>query len=204
MASLTVTTGSESWSDHSARMSVFSFMDGSEVPLFVRARDNPECFASVGRPTSTIARPGMRIALGKWLTSSYDIRDGEVLKVFGQRHSGRQAPDIKAAFFIMPRANAALQHVAMGLSNVGAMRSAFVRGRFDIIDIERAARLGAVVAPHFGAIHDAVPVSRLFRFEQIEPEIAAPPVMERTRVRNLADEQVTVTRTHRRRNFQDL
>jgi hypothetical protein len=111
---------------------------------------------------------------GKMTTTAYDVANGEIIKVFGQRRAGANKLTFSACQFLRVRDSAALTEVRVRLlSDPNVVHPyAHIRGRFDLITLEEAKGLGVTVLPHFEKMFSQGVVEDLFSVSVLSPEKA--------------------------------
>ena len=203
MPTIEVITGNESWQNHSAKFNIF-FVDHEtfvETPLWSYSRLFPSVVQQLNR-TTIQARPGMKPELGMWYRANYTMPDRAIMKVYGQRHAGQGSPDTKGMFFIRLRANAAHRRYSMALSRgtEGALPSAYIDGRFDVLTLRDLEGLEIEIQPVYKKFYEE---NHLRHFSETinSPEVAANPIVRRVRVRDEKGQEVTFVRTKRIRRL---
>jgi hypothetical protein len=111
---------------------------------------------------------------GKMIRMSYEVANGEVLKVFGQRRAGAGKLTMTACQFLRVRDTAALTEVTVRLLSDPSVTEPFAKvvGRFDLISLEEAKALGVKVLPQFEKMFHQSSVEYLFATRIIDAEKA--------------------------------
>lgn len=201
---LLATTGHENFQTGSAKSYLFvtptRATPGKEMHIGIASRAGGG-IRQVGSPQSVPAAPGMRPEMGKWTTCNYNIPEGTLLKLFASRSGGFGSMRIQASLFLLARDHAAFRRVSTILT--GHPKATFsrvqVEGRFDIITVDEAIRLGANVPAHFRGTFDESMTRRAFEIVEVDREIAAAPVQHVEVVENSQGEEVEVVRRRRGR-----
>lgn len=151
MALIRIMSGSETYAQGSSKL--FVQVAGRDGYTFVSdaAKKPNSGIVLDGRPAYVpAARSGMR-EQGGWFDGNYNVADDTVLRLTGQRtervggRTGFKRGPFRGHMFIRTRAKAALRRIA--LITVTADQSALVHvlieGRFDVLSVKEAGRLGA-------------------------------------------------------------
>lgn len=111
---------------------------------------------------------------GKTSRVTYQVAEGEIIKVFGQRRAGANKLPVSASMFLRVRDSAALREVRVKfLTDPKIVEPfAFVRGRFDIITVEDAIAAGIKVNPNFIRQFGSGAVSHIMEVIVAAPETA--------------------------------
>lgn len=135
---------------------------------------------------------------GKMVRMTYQVEDGEILKIFVQRRPGAGKVPVNACQFIRVRESAALREVEMKLLTDPAVNEPFgkIRGRFDILSLADARALGVSVAAHFEKMFGEGSVANTMTFATIAPESVAV-----QQVKKADGTAVTVATVKRRRTI---
>jgi hypothetical protein len=155
----------------------------------------------VGMETRAPAGPGMRRELGEWVTASYEVPEGMILKVFASRSGGWGGMRVMANQFIRARSDAALRRISVVLT--GSEKASFARanieGRFDVISLAEAMTQGVLVPPSFRPSFDEGMQRRAFEYHTLDAEVRSAAVQETRRVINKEGQQVEIQTSTRRR-----
>lgn len=205
---ISTTTGFENFSAGSAKSYLFTVptraAPGKEQHIGVSARSGGG-INTIGMPSTVPAAPGFVEETGKWTSATFEVPDGQVLKLFAQRSGGFGSMRIMASMFIRTRRHAALRKIGTILT--GHPKATYTRvwteGRFDILTLEQAAELGILVPPHFAHTYAQTMTSRAFEVVEVEREISAPAVTVVSMVQNSAGEAIEV-RTNRKSRALDI
>jgi len=182
-----VTTGNETVAQATAKVHVFHSPNREEwgmkeTYLSAVARTNPEIVRKIGSPTQMDAVVGYISEIGgKWSTQTFEMRDGEILKVFASKKERWNEVIKTACVFLQIRPDAAFRVMRVKLLNIsGRTRMPFaeIAGRFDIISLNDAIGLGCTVMPQFYGLFTPAMATGLFEFEVREPEIKAKVIVE--------------------------
>jgi hypothetical protein len=203
---LQTTYGQENFQSGSSKTYLFTMpttaFPGKEVNVAVAAKDVHAGIRVVQSQPPVPAATGMVAEVGKWTTTTYEMPEGRLLKLFMMRNT----PDfgtmrVGANLLLRVRSGAALRRV--GAILVGHPRATYTRawteGRFDILSVAQARALGAAIPRHFEPSYDQTMVSRGYEIVEIEPEHEAPPVPHAQVVTSSRGEEVVVTSVRRRR-----
>lgn len=111
---------------------------------------------------------------GKMIRTTYEIANGEVLKVFGQRRAGAGKLTFSACQFLRVRDTAALVELTVRLLSdpIVAEPYAKILGRFDLMTLDEAKSIGVKVLPHFEKMFTQGVVEDLIAAHVIAPEKA--------------------------------
>lgn len=156
------------------------------------------------------ALAGFREDTGFWSTTSLELPDGMVLKLFGmkqQKGNGRFYPKSMAHLFVQIRSGAALRRVvastlgSSGLSLPPARgQLSYIEGRFDILSARDLAGLGVSVLPNTLKMMSAQNVQSLFTEQVLQPELQGRTVVHQASVVNSSGSRVAVQKVkHTRR-----
>jgi hypothetical protein len=152
---------------------------------------------------------GSMVDFGTWWQSVYEVPDGLILKVFGQRTMRASSYGARGgnltqtgALLIKTRADAALRSIQC--QTTGNTRATFsdvrIEGRFDVLSLRDAVQQGVIInmsyAKQFVAHQD---IAALFRETLMDAEIAAPAQAATVTVRNDEGNEVQITTRKRRR-----
>lgn len=208
---ITCTTGNENLEAAAAKSFTFHVLPNvaeardAEQSIFRASRD-------AGRPGVTLhgasqwhdAVPGFRDEFGKWSTTTYDVRPGEVLKVFGQRKLATQGPGrlLNASVYFQVQDYAPL--VRMTMATTGDPRCAFtsvvsIEGRLQVLMPEDLRGLGINVCPAFRPQMDPDVVSTVFCAVELEPGTAPAIRHEQRHTTDNQGREVVVNRRRRAR-----
>jgi hypothetical protein len=108
------------------------------------------------------------------IRTSYEVTNGEILKVFGQRRAGAGKLTFSACQFLRVRDTAALVELTVRLLSdpIVAEPYAKIVGRFDLITLDEAKSLGVKVLPHFEKMFSQGVVEDLIVAHVLDPEKA--------------------------------
>jgi hypothetical protein len=198
------TTGHENFQSGSAKSYLFVTptrrFPGKEMHIGVAAKAQG-AIRQTGSPQTVPAAPGMRPEMGRWTTCNYDVPEGTLLKLFAVRSGGFGSMRVQGSLFLMVREHAAFRRVQTILT--GHPKAAYSRvnieGRFDLLTVDQAVALGAVVPNHFRTSFEEGMVRRAFEIIEIDREVAAPPINHVEVVENSQGEAVEVVRRRRGR-----
>lgn len=155
------------------------------------------------------AAPGLIEDFGKWALTRFEVPEGMILKLYGQRKMGGVSGPGRhsgAAILVRLRHDAALRRICMSLT--GDSRAHFTSisplvGRFDILTGTQAYTFGVNV-DRFRSQMSEANVESVFTMETLEAE-QAPPVEEQTvTVQNAPGEQAVEVAVRRRHRDLDL
>ena len=207
---INTTTGNENWETASAKVQLFftptTEFAGREIPVWRLSKgDNPSVHVTQRNNNRLAAAPGLIDTFGYWNTSSYEVPNGVLLKLFMQRKqiAGGPGSNLMGSLFIRMREQASLRRVTMRLT--GDPRAAFTsvhtEGRFDIFGLTQAETLGAVV-DKFRNMHNPDVRDLLFECEVLG-EGTPPPINQNHEIEN-SQGNVVVVREIRPRRALDL
>jgi hypothetical protein len=178
MSLISVITGQENQMECHARIHVFHTPTDAcrafdEMPLsrFVTVVGGEEICRKHGAPTIFEAVDGYRGEVGgTWYQQQYEIREGELLKIFASLKKDWNSVPAIANLFVRIRANAPLMKVRVKL--LGKANSKLdhgeIIGRMDVLTLQEAKDRGAIINPlytHYYAEHN---VQKLFTYEELE------------------------------------
>lgn len=134
---------------------------------------------------------------GKMVRMDYEVADGEVVKVFGQRRPGTGKLPVSANLFLRVRAGAALREITVKLLTDACVTEPYakVRGRFDLLTLDEALELGCKVHPNFRRAFDPAAVAHIMEATVLAPEKA----VAQTVVRADGTAAVVIVEKRRRR-----
>jgi hypothetical protein len=202
-------TGSETFPSGSAKS--FTFVvptrrhPGKEVHIGIACKERRQGFNQSGAPEFIPIAPGYKRELGVWTRCTYDVPEGTVLKIFAQRSGGFGEMRIQGQILIQLRAQAAYRRIGSVLTGneKANLRHANTEGRFDILTLDDAERLGIDIPYHFRPAFDPSMVRRAFQITELEAAITPPVQVQTQQVTNSQGETVRV-QTGRRVRALDL
>lgn len=170
-----------------------------EVFLNMGTKHSPE-ISRISQQTD-LAYNGLRKELGKWITATYDVPSGLILKVFGQFKGGWNNLQSRACIYLQMRETGPHQKVRIPLTQLERSRFQFAEyeGRFDILPLTDVEQLGVVVKPQFRRLCEQDAVNRVFIVEVLNEEMEPRKRKVVERIRNADGKTVTVVRTKRTR-----
>lgn len=197
---ITTTTGSENFQSGSTKNYVFvvpsrrNSFPANEMHIFVAAKSGQPTVKQIGMPNTVPAAPNAISEIGKWTTSTYDVQEGTILKLFAARSGSFGSMRASATMLLRVRQGAALLRIGTILSgNPKATYSrAWTEGRFDIIPPDQAHLLGVQILPHFLAAYSDSACSRIFEKIIVDREISSAAVNTVEIVENSQGEKVEV------------
>lgn len=112
---------------------------------------------------------------GKMVRMTYQVAEGEILKVFVQRRPGAGKVPVNACQFVRVRESAALQEIEMKLLTDASVNEPFgkLRGRFDILTLAEALALGVQVADYCKPMFGEGSVANTMVFNSLAPATAS-------------------------------
>jgi hypothetical protein len=115
-------------------------------PVIRQVSPFPQCTPSVHGYPKDIG--------GQMIRMTYDIAEGEILKIFAMRRPGAGKVGVSCAQFIRVREGAALHTIAAKLLTDATVVEPFARftGRFDLLTLEQAQAFGVVINPKFASM----------------------------------------------------
>ena len=199
-------TGYETFADASAKTQVFfvpsTLFPGKETPLGIVARGASSGIRRLGEAVRVPSARGQRSDIvGEWTTATYDIPDNTICKIWMQKNAGAGRIKVTASQFLIARSTGPLTRLAARLTekpNATYTRAVF-EGRFDLLTLADARRMGVVVPPAFAGFFDEGLVQRGFEITQLERETQSVPQIEQRVVVNTEQEAVTVAVARRKR-----
>lgn len=194
---LSTTYGSEAFANpnRSVTIAVYSKSqpgDDEPRPLFNAARD-PKSNISL-RNTNVNPASGLNPAHGEWTTTSYDLPEGSLVKVWVQHKYETDIVYDETFFLLMIRQAAGLKQLGIRLTEHERALTgwAYYEGRFDIIDPEDFTQLDITYLP--GEVYGSeayCDISDNFRIEILEPgNVFVPPRHEAITTRSGAVAQM--------------
>lgn len=206
-------TGNENFNHSSAKVYVLhqpsrDFPAAKSVHLFVLGK-GPDATVTNVSTRFVEAAPGLIDDFGKWALTRFEVPEGMILKVYGQRKMGGVTGPGRhsgAAMLLRLRNDAALRRINMPLT--GDERAHFssihpLTGKFDILTVAQAHAFGVNVDSFRSQMQEAN-VENVFAMETLEAE-QAPPVEEQTvTVQNTPGEQAVEVAVRRRHRALDL
>lgn len=159
---------------------------------------------SIGSAQFAAAIPGVKPEIGgRFVTASYEIAEGEILKIHVNVRPGYGTMEKCAAFYIRMRDEAAYRVVTIPLltGNDLSYEEAKIEGNFDMLTVEQARAEGVLVKKKFEHLSEAVAVERVIGENTVVvEERSAQTVKEVKEVTNQqTGEVVTFVRRKRRR-----
>lgn len=154
-----------------------------------------------GQSVTVPAAPRYIDKFGKWTTTSFDVPEGIILKIYGQRKAEWLSERIIGQMFIQPREGAAYRRVGAILTGWehAAFTHANIEGRFDILTMPEAAAQGATIPGHFVKYFTDRWTSRMFEITTVDGEIEARQMIGTDTVINTRGEEVEVRAPRRGR-----
>lgn len=203
---LSVTSGSENFPDVGVSK-FYTFYtpcrehSGTEAHIGQRAKMRQANLIPSGFPQGHPAAPGFIDHYGRWTMSTYDVANGVMLKIFAsmKRHGVSRATTMNQ--LIRVRAGAALRRInfrTLGWSK-GAFAVVHVEGRFDLLTVEEATRLGVVIPESFVGTYRPMQPNGLLTCDVLDAETVSEPVLADRMITNTAGEAVAVPAAYRRR-----
>ncbi len=109
---------------------------------------------------------------GKMVRMTYQVEEGEILKIFVQRRPGADKVPVSACQFLRVREGAALREVEIKLLTDASVNDPFgkVRGRFDLLSLADARALGVSVPAHFERMFGEGSIANTLTFATVAPE----------------------------------
>lgn len=197
--------GTENLTTAHTKLHVFHVpKDGSaEDYLGNVAKTRPVLVRKSGPMTSEEAlRRPIGSSSGRWVIQTYDIADGEILKIFASQHKGFGFSQIAASQYVRIDSEAPLWTIRVKLLNVVETNVPYhdLRGRFHLLELDELRDMGILINPMFMAQHLAPAHTALFEKTMTEPsKVVRPLRMKRTVT--IGGETTTVTSTEPRRVF---
>lgn len=202
---LEMLTGHETFPSQSAKVHVFSSptrevpSNGSEIHVLAALQLSERRLRRNGSSQTFQIAPGYRDELGRWTRSVIDAPEGALFKIYAYRNTSWNTRTVHANQYIVMRENAAYRRIRISLS--GAPNATFthaeVKGRFDMLSMEDAIALGAVVRPQFA--HHFAPnnVGLLMEVTELEPEVRSRPQVETVVIQTTPDAEPVEVRRRR-------
>lgn len=182
MVPLSAVTGEETWDVGSALFKVFSlkFPDrptSEEALAWAASRADNPMITSLRNQQIMPSVDGRKLELGKWRSESFEVAEGSILKVVGNRTAkGWGDAPRRLQKLIRVRAAAPLYKVSMHLSQLpgrGTLADANVYGRFDVITMEEAEIYGCRINPRFKHLFSDT-YGDVLDVRMVEPALAPP------------------------------
>lgn len=201
---LTATTGFETFTGASAKAYAFALPSRDFVfkeTMLQAAVKLGIGITKLGTTATIPAAPGLSREMGYWATSVFNIPDGMLVKLYMHRNGAYGTARVMASLILQGRATGPLQRVAARLTGhaSSSISLAVFEGRFDVLSLHDALRLGAMVPAGMQYSYDPVHVARGFDVVLQEAQVAQRPVVETRVIRNTEGETVTVATRQRRR-----
>lgn len=178
MGLIRATTGWENLARAQAKVYLFHSPnaqqpDMSERALAVALKDPDMAFFArrVGRSDYIGAVIGYKPEIGgQWVTTSYDVNDGQILKIFAAKKTHWKGLETVASVFLHVREEAPYQKVKVKLLGKPQtkLKYADITGRFDVLTLEEAREHGVRVPAHYEKFFDKVVTDVLFEVELLE------------------------------------
>ncbi len=210
MPMVQVTTGDENLKQAIAKVYVFhSPTDESskELALSRAAKDEVGKVKQVGSHTFIGAVIGIKPQIGgQWVTTSYDIVEGEIIKIFASKKTTWKGLLTTACLFLRIRQEAPLHKIKVKLLNSfqTKLKTADIVGRFDVLTLEEARSYGVTVMPHFESYFAPIVTSALFEVEVLEKSTAPKEKIETTVLPAVGDAPEIVVRRRKQRRSLEL
>lgn len=177
MALIKTLSGNINLRDQSGQVRIFHCpraggLGNKEVFLDKAAKEGPtiEVVRKVGMPTLSASIPGKKGEIvGRYAEQTFDIEDGEVLKVFVDTRSSYGSRPKRACVYLRIRSSAAHRIVEFDITNhaSAAFTKGYVEGTFDIITLGEVDALGVSVLRHYRAFAHPGAVQRVISRETI-------------------------------------
>ena len=161
----------------------------------------------MGRPSKVPAINGMRDDIYGNFQNNLRVgaRNGTIISVGGKLTSSGSMgePDHMASFMIKVKSTSSYKRISLELPRVEnvAFPSFFIEGRFDIITLDEAYRMG--IRPmrnaSFESYFDRNYFNDLFVIEEIHPEIESATTSRRVTTLGESGEKITIKRSRKRR-----
>lgn len=199
-----VTYGNENFQRSSAKYQILTcrsqnFMSAPEAQthLWVAARDRLHDVKRQGHMRQIPAAPGKKEVFGKWTSTGYEVPEGLLLKLHGQRKLAEMVSGkvTNACMFLKIREGAPLIRVTGRLSGDAraSQRAVTVfEGRADVLTLEDAVLEGFEVRPAFALAFEGYNVRTLFQVKQLAAGLQERTIIEKRIVENSQGEQVVV------------
>lgn len=207
MSILETVTGSATFTGRTAKCQAFFVPTrdngGSEQPLGITVQQNVAAGIRVAQRLGSVpAGQGMNPkVVGEWRSVNYEIPDGTVVKIFGDRHvNGVRSI---ANQYIRMRANGPFWTIKVRLTEYGkaSVDEATFRGRFDVLSPDEAKALGARIMPGLEKFYTRAACGSVFRYEQLAPALVERTVVQTKQVTNSEGEAVVVAVPKSRRRI---
>ena len=178
---LTVTTGQEVYQKAIAKVQVFVPNSGlirvGAQALPINANIPGSCIQRLQRlPEVQAIRGEPEDQCGAWKTSVFQVQEGVILQVFGQRRTRWNSLLANANLYLRARHNAAERFIFLKTLQVpgqSTMQEVGVLGRFDLLNPDQAGFYGVRTNPMFLGTFTAEKVGFLFTDEVRSAEIAS-------------------------------
>ena len=204
MGLISTMTGSEAQSD--AFVKIYAFHVGKDgKDQFISKAKTMTSAVKGGVPTYEGAVAGITKEIGgSWIMQSYEVGEGEILKINTQKKEGWNTLLRSAQIFLHVRENGPLQEVTINLLN--RPRSRFPRavfsGRFDILTPDEVFNMYGIVVPaHYHRFFSPLAQEKVYSIRQLQPEKAP---LERVEMRKVKGDDGITTTVRVRKRFRNL
>ncbi|KRW94259.1 hypothetical protein [Paracoccus sp. MKU1] len=210
-----VTTGSESFKTGASKYHVFvvpstryNLPDRKEQHIGIVQRLNlPSIPVRQVSAERSPAAAGSMVDLGSWTKTTFEVPDGLILKVWGQRTLSGAAIGADrgvtgiGAMLIQTRASAALRRITCLRvpDRQASVTTVTLEGRFDVLTLRDAAEQGAALPMDRIGQFTSPAARQIFAVHQIDGELSARPVATVETVKGERGEAVQVQTVKMRR-----
>lgn len=207
---ITCMTGNENITPNTAKFYVFWTPTRKCVDLYGTKEEkniqiqiegnSPITFVSKGYPERAMA--GRIAEFGTFVNNKYDIANGTVLKIFAQRQLGLMSRQFRAGVFLKVDEKAPYYQIKMDLTkSPGATFSeTLVEGRFHLLTLEDAQKLGITVPPMFASMFLPNMTQSLLKVSKIAEGIGTMTIEEEQNVA-VGDENISLRIVRKSRNL---
>lgn len=181
---LIITTGQETYEKGIVKFQGFVPKQPSlsslaaSIPIGLSSKVPNEALVKVHEDRKQDAIEGMpETQCGAWQTRTFTAQEGLILQIFGSRRQRWNSLMASSNFFIKMRANAAHRRIILPTLRIAgkSMRNEVaVEGRFDLITLEEAERLGVPAPiPNFRPLYSSAKFDFIFTTAEVAGEVAA-------------------------------
>lgn len=179
--------------------------NGREIYIQEAAKNANRPVHQIANPTYFPTIPGTKHELsGRFVEQSFDVAEGEVVKVFLNLNPGYGQMKLNGSIFLRVRKGAAHHRLHIkSIEHVDLTRQHFeIEGPFDIIEVEEALALGVKILPAFRQLAAPIIRQKLIKEDIIIHEEDSPAVRYTEREIGEGDNKKKITVKKRRRSVE--
>jgi hypothetical protein len=185
------------------RSEFFPLINPSQKHLWLAAKQGDHSISRHGNMNVINAVPGGHEGMGKWTTTSYDVPDGFILKIFGSRsrRAGLGRSLIVANIFMQIRENGPMIRIVGGLSGDEKAVHSEVEvfsGRADILTDKEIGELGLETLRPYNQQN----VELLFTITELSSATGSKPQVVEDEIENTGGQKQVVKSIVRKRAIQ--